>query len=328
MARWVIACTLAAAALSAGCGSAERITVVAPAVAERPAGTIVFVTDANRLTAIDAASGRRAVRRVRSIPACGSQLFVTGGHIVFSGVQKGLTTVFSMPISLDRRPTRLGTAHMFVPSATDGRVWLAGTDCDRRAMVGVREVAVDGRVTFDSDRRVPGSWVANAVAGGLVLHRRRGLFLWEPDTGRMGRRLGLEMGFAVHGSVLAGCRGSDCDDLAIVDTGTGRTVTARPSRRYQLEMPAKFSPDGSLLATPARAGRRWSVALVDARSGSHTIIPGSGTGRAYPELSWARSSGWLFIRAGGRVMAYRPGEPRAETLPFRLPRSAMAFAAG
>ena len=43
---------------------------------------------------------------------------------------------------------------MFVASATDGRVWLAGTDCDRRRMVGVREVTVDGDVTVESDHRM------------------------------------------------------------------------------------------------------------------------------------------------------------------------------
>ena len=108
-------------------------------------------------------------RRVRSLPACGAELFVTGDHIVFSAVVKGATTVFSIPLTLDRRPARLGTAHVFVPSATDGRVWLAGTDCDWTEMVGVREVAVDGEVTFESAARVPGDWVAGAVPDGLVV---------------------------------------------------------------------------------------------------------------------------------------------------------------
>jgi len=327
MARSAIVCAVVTAGLLAGCGGAEPTTTAVHPPPAEPAGTIVFASDANRLTAIDVASGRRTSRRVRSIPACGAQLFVTGGHIVFSGMQKGLTTVFSMPISLDRRPTRLGTAHMFVASATEGRVWLAGTDCDRRGMVGVREVAVDGRVTFESDRRVPASYVAAAVSGGLAIHRRRAMFLWEPSTGRTGRRLGLEMAFEAHGTLLSGCTEPDCDDLAVLDTATDRTVVVRPSGRHRLEMAATFSPDGSLLATPAIAGRRWSVALVDARTGTHTIIPGSRTGRTYPELAWG-SGGWLFVHAGGRVQAYRPGAPRAVTLPFRLPRSAVAFAAG
>lgn len=272
--------------LLSGCGGAER----EPAVTEKPQGTLVVLADENRLTTIDVASGRRATRRVRSLPPCGAELFVTGGHIVFSAVIRGSTTVFSIPLSLDRRPTRLGTAHVFVPSATDGRVWLAGTDCDRNAMVGVREVSVGGEVTFESDRRVPANFVAAAVPDGLVVSRERELFVWDPITGR---RRGLTL--------------------------------ARPIR--QLDAGGAFSPDGSWLAVPALAGRRWRAALVDLRTGAETPVRGSGARNWYPDLRWS-SSGWLFIRAGFRVQAYRPGAARVERLPIRLPRSTIAFAAG
>ena len=66
---------------------------------------------------------------------------------------------------------------------------------------------------------------------------------------------------------------------------------------------------------------------MDARTGKATIIPGTRTGKVYPELRWSRSSGRLFIRAGRRIAAYRPGERQAGALPFRLPVSAAAFAA-
>ena len=316
MARIALVSFLVAAVLS-GCGDVQ-----APAVPERPAGTLVFVLDANRLTTIDVASGVRATRRIRSVPSCGAQLFVTGGHIVFSGIVKGWTTVFSIPLALDRRPRRLGAAHMFVESATDGRVWLAGTDCDRRRMTGVREVTVDGTVTSESDHRVPGTYVAGAVPDGLLISRGRALDLWDPVTGTS-RRLGVEWAFGTEGSLLVGCAaGSECNDLAIVDTASGRTVPMSG----RLDMGGTFSPDGAWLATAVRTGRRWRVALVDVRTGTHTIIRGSRTGRSYPELRWARS-GWLFIRDGQRVRAYLPGTARAERLPIRLPRSAAAFTA-
>ncbi len=79
---------------------------------------------------------------------------------------------------------------------------------------------------------------------------------------------------------------------------------------------------------PARANRRWSVALISTRDGTTSIVPGSDTGESYPELSWAASTGWLFFRAGTQVMAYRPGAPRAVKLPFRLRRDAIGFVAG
>jgi hypothetical protein len=246
---------------------------------EPPAGTLVYLSDANRLTAIDVATGQRVTRRVRSLPGCGAELFVTGGHVVFSAVVKGRTTVYSIPLTLDRRPKRLGTAHVFGPSATDGRVWLAGTDCDRAEMTGIREVSVDGEVTFERAGRVPGNWVAAAVPEGLVVLDEQEDFVWDPRTGR----------------------------------------TAEAS----FDFDAVPSPDGSLVATPVQAGRRWSVAL-----GGGGTIRGSATGRSFPELAWSRSSGRLFIRSGFRVKTYRPGDARAVRLPFRLPRSTVAVAAG
>jgi hypothetical protein len=341
MARMGLLIGLGAAALLAtpllghgGSGSADTpaggLEGPVAAAGGRPAGTLVFVFRSSRFAAIDVASGRRTLRRVPSMAACGPELQVTGGHVVFAGVRGDRTVVFSAPVSLDRPPRRLGSAHAFVASATEGRVWLAGVDCGRRAMVGVREVTVDGRVTRASRRRVPGTWLAGAVEGGLVLQRERALAVWDPQTEGNGRRLPLVAIGDTHGSKLVGCAPrSRCRDLRIVAAGAAREVPVRPTPPYRLDLGAEFSPDGSLLAAPAVADRRWSVALVDTQDGTSMIIPGSQTGRTYPTPSWAASTGWLFFRAGGdRVMAYRPGAPRAVALPFRLPGRALAVRAG
>jgi len=298
------------------------------APAETPAGTLVSIVRSNHLTAIDAASGRRTVRRVRAVAGCGTELFETGGHVVVAGVVESRTVVFSVPLSLHRPPRRLGSAHAFVPSATEERVWLAGVDCSRKRMVGVREVTVDGEPTLESGRRVPGSWVPGAVNGGLVVQRGRALYIWDPRAAGTGRRLGLEMVAAARGNLLVGCAvASKCRELAILDTNSATEI--RPQHdSHRLESDAAISPDGSLVAVPARANRRWSVALISTRDGTTTIVPGSNTGDSYPELSWADSTGWLFFRAGTQVMAYRPGEPRAVKLPFRLRRDAIGFVAG
>jgi hypothetical protein len=327
MAPLLLLVALAAAVLLTGDGGADT---VGERGAARPSGTLVFVTGSNRLTAIDMATGRRTVRTVRALPGCGPQLYATGGHVVFAGVRKGWTVVYSAPISLERPPTRLGRAHAFVPSATEGRVWLAGTDCSRRKMRGVREVTVEGRTAFASRRRVPVSWLAGAVAGGLIVPRDRGLVVWDPRTGRASPPLRLDAVTATHGRLLAGCADrSRCRELAILDADTARTVLPEPIDGRRLQPDAEFSPDGSLLAAPAGAGRRWRVALVDTRDGSATIVPGVRMAtHYYPQLDWT-SSGWLLILApGGRLRAYRPGAPRAVTLPFRLPRRARAFVAG
>jgi hypothetical protein len=298
------------------------------ATAETPAGTLVSIARSNRLTAIDAASGRRTVRRVRAVAGCGAELFETGGHIVVAGVVESRTVVFSVPLSLDRPPRRLGSAHAFVPSATDGRVWLAGVDCSRKRMVGVREVTVDGEQTLASGRRVPGSWVPGAVKGGLVVQRGRALFIWDPGAAGTGRRLDLDALTAAQGDLLVGCAaGSNCRELAILDANSAAEIRPR-HQGHRLHSDAAISPDGSLVAVPARANRRWSVALISTRDGTTSIVQGSDTGDSYPELSWADSTGWLFFRAGTEVMAYRPGEPRAVKLPFRLRLDAIGFVAG
>jgi hypothetical protein len=296
--------------------------------AGRPAGTLVSIVGSNRLTAIDAASGRTTVRRVKAVAGCGPELFQTAGHVVFAGVVDSRTVVFSVPLSLDRPPRRLGSAHVFVPSATEGRIWLAGVDCSRKGMVGVREVTVDGETTVANGRRVPGSWVAAAAKDGLVVQRRRESLLWDPRAARAGRRLDLEAVTATQGNLLVGCpAGSSCRELAILDSRRGTEIRVR-HEGHRLEPDAAFSPDGSLVAAPAFANGRWSVALVNTRDGATSVVPGSDTGDSYPELSWADSTGWLFIRAGTDVMAYRPGQPHAVELPFRLPDSALGFAAG
>jgi hypothetical protein len=317
---------LLAAPLS-GCGGAPDSDV--PTTTVRPGGTLVFVFRSSRLAAIDVATGRRTVRRMPALASCGPELHVTGGHVVFAGVRRGRTVVYSAPVSLDRAPSRLGAAHAFVPSATEGRVWLAGVDCSRREMIGVREVGVDGEVTQTSDRRVPGTWLESAVEGGLVVLRRRILEVWDPDTGTT-RRLPLEGTAKGHGSLLVGCAPrSRCRELLIFDTRTGTRVRPRPPRSYRLDPGARFSPDGSLIAAPAVSEKRWSVALVDTGDGTTRIVPGSSTGEVYPELAWSASSGRLFFHArDGRISAYRPGEERARRLPFRLPRNALAFMAG
>jgi len=315
-------------ALPAPTGSGDERAQRA-AVSERPAGTLVFTFGSNRLTAIDVATGRRTVRRVSDVAACGPQMHVTGGHVIFAGVERGRTVVFSAPVTLNRRPTRLGAAHAFVPSATPGRVWLAGVDCDRTAMTGVREVTVDGDVTQESRQRVPGTWLAAAVPGGLVVPSGRDFVVWSPSTGDTTPPLGLAAVTAAHGRVLAGCTAaSRCRGLAIRDATTLGGVEPRLESDSEIDFGAAFSPDGSLLAAPVRSGRRWRVVLVDTSTGEATVIPGSFT-RHYPELRWAASTGWLFARTGPRrLMAYRPGMSRATRLPFRAPRGAAGYVAG
>jgi hypothetical protein len=280
----VSALGLALAPALAGGRSAQE-----PATPERPAGTLVFLTQGHRLTSVDVASGRRTTRRVPGVAACGPEMQVTGGHVVFAGYRKEDTVVFSIPVGLGEPARELGTAHQFVRSATEGRVWLAGTNCHRSRMTGVREVTVDGRVTVSSSRRVPSAWVVGATERGLVLMRRRTTFVWDPVSGRRFRG---------------------------------------PKSTPGYDRSARSFPEGRLLAKPTKVNRRWHLELVDSRTGKSTPIPGSASGRFYPTAHWSPSSGWLFFYTRDGFKAYRPGTERAIPLHVKWPRKAASYVVG
>jgi hypothetical protein len=329
MSRILVSVALATAALTVATAGGQVDTNTQVEAGSEPAGRILYVTNGNRLNSIDVASGRRTTRRM-PVAACGPELFVTGGRVVFAQLGRRRTKVFSVPVALDRRPTRLGTAHLYAPSSVDGRVWLVGTRCTQRRATGMREMTVEGEVTRRNNRRLPRGWLVGATGDGLLLARGRSLFVWDPGTGDSRPPLTVDTFLAMRGNRLLGCtQGTRCRDTAIVDLDSGGKVVPRVPTGYRLD-PGAFSPDGAFVAAPAVRNRRWSVALVGTRNGAATIVPGSATeSRQYPELAWSASSGWLYFRgADGRVMAYRPGEPRAVRLPFRLPRTAVQFMAG
>jgi hypothetical protein len=315
----VTAALLAAAAAPAGGGGVG------------PSGRILYVTNGDRLNSIDVTSGERVTRRV-SVAGCGPDVYLTGGHVVFAELRKRKTIVYSVPAELDREPRRLGAAHAFVPSQVDGRVWMSGRVCtSEKLLEGAREVGVDGEVTASTRHAPPSAWLIGALDDGLLFGKRRSLLVWDPESGRTVRRLeAFEWVEAIHGDRIAGCAADTrCRALAIADLATGKTVVAEVKKPYGLGGDSEFSPDGSLVATPVVAKRRWSVALVDTGDGSVSHVPGSEGRNTFPELAWSEASGWLYFRSDrGRVMAYRPGEREAVALPLRLPRTAVHFMAG
>lgn len=313
----VTAALLALAAAPAGGGGAT------------PGGRILYVTNGDRINSVDVASGAKVTRRV-SVASCGPDVYLTGGHVVFAELRKGRTIVYSVPAELDERPRRLGTAHSFVPSATDGRIWMAGTVCKRRRLSRAREVTVDGEVTVRSRRTLPTAWLSGAAAEGLLVQERRAMTVWDPRSGRTLRALDdLKFVGGSRGNTVVGCaEGTRCRALAISDAATGETLFAEAEEPYRFSGLAEFSPDGSQFATHVGVKGRWSVAVVDTAKGSVTHVPGSRTKRVWPEVAWSQTSGWLFIRVDrGRVKAYLPGG-RAVTLPLRVPRWAVNFMAG
>ena len=142
---------LAAVAIAAlpACGG-EPPPAPAPAaksrVSERPAGTLVYVSGSNRLTAVERRDRPPPRAHGATVATCGPELHVIAGHVVFAGAQEGPDDVFSAPLSLDRPPIRLGSAHALRPLG-NRRPRLA-----RESGLRQRE---DGRVA-QGDRRTAG----------------------------------------------------------------------------------------------------------------------------------------------------------------------------
>lgn len=332
-----------ALALLAACGGtgsgtgAERSGVTVrhdpahKAQADLPSGTLILLPLREAvLTAIDVRTGETTNREVPVGP--GDALY----HLVKTGdrlVLYGGSVTYALDLTLDGEPTSLGESLYFVPSATDGRVWLVTHDPASPATVrdlrAVREVTLDGRVTAQSvgPPPCPGPTVVAAVEAG-VLCQDDGLVVWEPATGKVLKRLAGSYPVDVHGDIVAWC-GNGCPALHLTNTRTGeeKVIQADASFSFNETYDGAFSPDGSLLAVPvtvdgrepASRGGSDGVALIDVRTRSVELVAGSRSG-VYTALAWSPTGDWLFFTDGeGRVMVYQPGMARATSLPATVP---------
>lgn len=290
--------------LLAACGGSRAQP---PAPESGPTGRLYLAgRDPGTMTLVDVAAGRAERRRVRELGPGDPPYMVafTGGRVVVFALGRTST----LAPDLHEPGLSLGEAWFFVPSATPGRVWLALLKRGQKRTAylrGLREVTVNGRTTMARTPRPP-RWPLAAVDGGLVMQGRT-LFLWDPVSGRIVRRLPGVFPLAAHGSLLASC-GRYCPGVYLADARTGERALVRPGRgwKFMETYDGAFSPDGRLLAVPA-ANRRLAVIDVEARTAR--LIPGARIASDYQLLAWA-SSGWLYFNAGrGRIGAWRPGAP-------------------
>jgi hypothetical protein len=155
-----------------------------------------------------------------------------------------------------------------------------------------------------------------------------GLAVWDPRTGRLGRRLAAGAPLTVvaaRGSAVAWVDGSA---LHLGDLASGRDrVVAPPPGTDGFAAPGAFSPDGRTLAAVTRVGfaTRPALALVDTARASAVRVAGSEgalSDRCSPCLAWAPAGDWVFfsrIGPGFGIGAYRLGAGRAMTVPVDIP---------
>jgi hypothetical protein len=244
---------------------------------------------------------------------------VTGGRLVYYGING---TTFSIDTDLRGPPIRLGPSLTFVPSATDGRVWLVGpirasSDPDR--YLPIKEVTVDGKVV------VTGRATNPPCVGGISAAVRSAVLCPAPPDmiavdARTGRRIGRAPGstpLATGGDLVASCT-NPCPKLVVSDPVAGKTVRIdpRPGFEWHTGYEGAFSPDGRLVAVPIKPAEStrgprentMRVAIVDLQNRSAQLIHGSEI-REGGALDFSSSGDSLFFETpDGDVMDYRPGD--------------------
>jgi hypothetical protein len=142
-------------------------------------------------------------------------------------------------------------------------VWLTALDPaspdTERALAAVREVSVEGDVTFPGVRPPDGRWPNAAVGDTLVLETRQGgLELWNPSTGEFTRRFPNAWLGPTHGALLAWCE-RDGRMLHVTDARSGRDESIeRPAGSTGFDCwSGAFSPDGDSLAVAALGDARF-----------------------------------------------------------------------
>src|SRR5690349_23164734 len=126
-------------------GCAASVPAAAP---EGPSGTLYLAgREPGTLTRVDTASGAVTTRSgVRQMGGGDPpyMLQFTGGRLVTFAL--GRSSSFAADLT---QPRSLGESWFFVPSARPGRIWnILLTPGSNVTFRGVREVTVDGRVTF------------------------------------------------------------------------------------------------------------------------------------------------------------------------------------
>jgi hypothetical protein len=313
-----------------------------PAVLEEATGTRLYLGGEDGLVRVDV--DRRRVRRV-ALPgeATTADNGLVGRDGVVVAVRGGVA--YAAADRLGRAAVPLGPASYAVASATPGRVWLVEETGDPERWFGVREVGAGEGAAVAAPSDAPARGQRPAARGTLPLHQRPvagapagllvhvigpagGLAVWDPRTGRLGRRLPASAPttvVAARGSSVAWVEGSV---LHLGDLTSGRSrVVAPPSGTDGFASPGAFSPDGRTLAAVTRVGfaTRPALALVDTARATAVRVAGSDgalSDRCSPCLAWAPAGDWVFfsrIGPGFGIGAYRLGAGRAVTVPVDIP---------
>jgi hypothetical protein len=320
--------------------------VAAPAARPAPlaeaTGASLYLGGDDGLLLVDVDRG--SVRRV-ALPgtATGADGGLVGRDGTVVAVRGGVA--YAATGRAGRPPVPLGPAAYAVASASRGRVWLVEETGDPDRWFRVREVAVGrspaaggaaGGVVARGVLPLGRRPVAGAPGGLLVqlVGPGGGLAVWDPRTGRLGRRLAAGTPLKVVAASGRTVAWVERSALHLGDLASGRArVVPVPPGADGFAAPGAFSPDGRTLAAFTSVGfsTRPALALVAVDRAAAVRVPGSEGALAdgcTPCVAWSPAGDWVFfsrLGPGFGVGAYRPGRARAVAVqvdvPFAFPPS-------
>ena len=295
-------------------------------------GVSLYLAGDGELTVVDVDAG---TSRVLSVPELAPgdppyRIVRAGDKLVVHGPDAAYTAGLDTP----SEPRRLAEAWFFIPSADPDRVWVALLDPESpdtvRALSGVREITVDGRVTVPDVAPPRGAWPLSAAGRALVFEAADGLEVWDYVTGKVDMVLAGRTPGPGRDSLLPWC-GDDYGRLHVTDVRTGdEVVVAPPDGFVAFDCgSAAFAPGGNLLAVPIAVGKGYeaarALALVDLDLGAAKVVAGSKVESGYVFVAWS-SSGKSVFMSGGQdpadrtLVEYELGADRAVELSVRVER--------
>ena len=294
-------------------------------------GLVVIDNGTGPVAVLDLATG--SARTVNLVGKVGGDftydVVATGGHFVYQSA----VGVFSIPTSLQGRPTLLGHATEIFPSDHPGRVWLVATSPDGHGNVSVEEVTVTGQPTTPR-LQVPTPDAPTApIRGGLVF----GSDVWSAQT-HLATALPSNDPvppnvFDTHDSLAAW--GANCATNPVSPTCSTLNVfnvADRSERSYPAPPGAagwittagegshgNFAPNGHQLALRAvttPAAQTSQLYVLNLTTGTSTLVPQS-QARPYSPVAWTADGDSVLYETDTHTLgAYQPTSGALQAWPL------------
>lgn len=273
---------------------AAQVPAAGPIFGEETGMVLLLDDGLEGLTAVDP-DARRAARSPVTGQRPGDEPFSmakVGDKLVV-----GWATIHVVDIAT-RQSLSLGSATVFVPSATEDNVWMidypGGSIGSGRPTVW--QVNTSGETTIEPRELNSNLIPLLGIEGGLALQTNQGIELWDVATGEIHRLAGDGGGFArdVSGDTLAWCSG-DCPTLNLTNT-SDLTTEELPAPAGMVYLDAGFSDDGRYLAAilaDESSFQGEAVLLLDRNTGDIQTISSPGA-PAVRYVAWAPDNDQLF----------------------------------